>query len=115
MANRILTTATRLAHEHRRRHPHWYADPDLLFVENVATALGCSVDHVRRIPRNELPAARVGQRVIYRRIDVATYVAAKLDRGAPAIKGKPLGVQPARAVSFDPVRQVRTLLKEDQG
>ena len=40
--------------------------------------LRCSVDHVRRIPRAELPAAKIGRRVLYQRADVIAYVRAKM-------------------------------------
>jgi excisionase family DNA binding protein len=69
--------------EDRRRNPHRYLyGPDgsggaFLFVENVARMLGCGADFVRRIPREELPASRVGQRVLYAREDVESYVRSK--------------------------------------
>jgi hypothetical protein len=61
--------------EYRRRYPYRFADRDILFIENVASMLGCSVDHVRRIERSKLPASRgVGRRLLYLREDVLRYV-----------------------------------------
>ena len=67
----------------RRKRPYLYVKPtdDLLFVQNVAELLGCSVDHVRRIPRRELPAVRSGARLQYLREDVLNYVRRRRDTG----------------------------------
>jgi helix-turn-helix protein len=61
--------------ELRRQYPYRFATGDILFIENVAEMLGCSVDHVRRIPRSELAASRgAGRRLLYLREDVIRYV-----------------------------------------
>lgn len=79
-----------------------------LFVENVAHLLGCSVDFVRRIPRNELPAAKPGKRIIYLRDDVTNYLRLRRDVG---ITGKLSSGERAKAPDtsqgFDPVLFVR--------
>ncbi len=94
---------------------------DLLFVENVARMLGCGVDFVRRIPRAELPASKVGARLIYRRADVASYITARRDFGngakvvsarkvrSPAAREPLQHVAPEEAGSFDPVQFGRSL------
>ena len=61
--------------EFRRQYPFRFADQEILFIENVAATLGCSIDHVRRISRSELPACRsAGRRLLYLREDVVRYV-----------------------------------------
>jgi len=71
----------------RRANPERFTNapdglgPDFLFVENVARMLACSVDHVRRIPRQALPASKVGNRLIYQRVDVEAYIRAQRDGG----------------------------------
>ena len=103
----------------RRDNPHRFIDsPDgiganHLFVDNVARMLGCNVDFVRRIPRHELPASKVGARLIYARQDVEAYIRAHRDAGtaptslasghhAPRTSAPP-------AIPFDPVAAVRKL------
>ena len=49
-------------------------DPDLLSVQEVAAALRCSEDTVRRIPRASLPVYRVGKANLYFREDVLAFV-----------------------------------------
>ena len=49
-------------------------DPDLLSVQEVASALRCSEDTARRIPRAALPAYRVGKANLYFREDVLAFV-----------------------------------------
>ncbi|MBF0268798.1 MAG: helix-turn-helix domain-containing protein [Alphaproteobacteria bacterium] len=51
-------------------------DPERLFltVDEVASILRCSIDHVRRIPRDELPCSRPGKMNIYRFQDIDAYV-----------------------------------------
>ena len=88
-----------------RVRPHPSSAPDspqcqeLLIVQEVATLLRCSVDHVRRIPRNELPAAKVGRRVLYHRDDVLSYVRSKIpvQAAAPAQPRFSSTVAPTRA------------------
>ena len=62
--------------ELRKNYPHRFvtSSDNILFVENVARMLGCGVDHVRRIPKSELPVAKVGKRSTYLRSDVENYV-----------------------------------------
>lgn len=84
--DRILA-ASRAAREaalsDRRKSPQLYAEQNgtVLFVENVAALLGCSLDYVRRIPRQQLPAARCGPRLQYLREDVEAYVRRNRNRG----------------------------------
>ena len=52
-------------------------DPDLLAVQEVASALRCSEDTVRRIPRAALPVYRVGKANLYFREDVLAFVRSK--------------------------------------
>lgn len=52
-------------------------DPDLLSAPEVAAALRCSEDTVRRIPRAALPAYRVGKANLYFREDVLAFVRSK--------------------------------------
>lgn len=67
----------------RRKRPHLFVQPgdDILYVENVAELLGCSVDYVRRIPRRELPAARCGPRLQFLREDVIAFLRRRRDLG----------------------------------
>lgn len=58
----------------RAKYPQLYWDRDLLVVEQVAAVMRCSVDTVRRIPRDELPYSRPGLRNLYLREDVVKYV-----------------------------------------
>lgn len=71
----ISTAAREREAEEKRKRPYLYVQPtdDILFVENVAQLLGCSVDYVRRISRRELRAARCGARLQYLREDVVAY------------------------------------------
>ncbi len=124
-----IANGTRASYDaDRRQHPERFtAEPDGLapthfFVENVARMLGCHVDHVRRIPREELPASRVGARLIYARADIEAYIQLRRDkgggryishRGVPAVgpeaKAKPK-LQPV-APTFDPLVAVRKALR----
>ena len=62
-------------------------DPDLLSVHGVAAALRCSEDTVRRIPRAELPAYRVGKVNLYFREDVLAFVRSRSVSGDLAVEG----------------------------
>ncbi|MEY9097721.1 hypothetical protein ABIA24_000630 [Sinorhizobium fredii] len=113
----------------RRANPHWFiGSPDgqgseFLFVENVARMLGCGLDFVRRIPRSELPASKIGARLIFRRADVIAFINSRRDHGAGAklvparkvrmpVAREPLQlIAPENAGSFDPVVYVRSLTK----
>ncbi|PLU23637.1 hypothetical protein BMJ29_04510 [Sinorhizobium medicae] len=115
----------------RRANPHWFiGSPDglgseFLFVENVARMLGCGVDFIRRVPRSELPASKIGARLIYRRADVVDFINLRRDQGAGAklvparkvrtpVEREPLQrVAPEKAGPFDPVSYVRSLTKRD--
>jgi len=127
-----LATSARVHHEvDRRENPHRFiSSPDglgseFLFVENVARMLGCGVDFVRRIPRSELPASKIGARLIYRRADVVAFINSRRDQGAGAklvlarevrtpVAREPLQlVAPERGETFDPVRYVRSLTKAE--
>ncbi|MFC0805469.1 helix-turn-helix domain-containing protein [Ensifer sp. P24N7] len=116
----------------RRGNPHRFVgSPDglgseFLFVENVARMLGCGVDFVRRIPRSELPASKVGARLIYRRADVASFINSRRDQGAgaklvPARKARtPVAREPVQLVapdnggSLDPLSYLRSLTKGER-
>ncbi|MBY3137312.1 helix-turn-helix domain-containing protein [Rhizobium laguerreae] len=109
----------------RRDNPHCFTgSPDglgteFLFVENVARMLGCGVDFVRRIPRGELPASKIGARLIYRRADVVALINLRRDQGRGAKRvpaRKPLMsaqgstlqlITPDDEGVFDPVSYVR--------
>src|SRR5689334_11413663 len=61
----------------RRDHPYRHVPQNapLLFVDEVAEMLGCSVDQARRIPRDQLPARRgPGKLLLYLQEDVLRYV-----------------------------------------
>ena len=47
---------------------------DLMTITEVAKLLSCSVDHVRRIPGDQLAIHRVGKENLYFRADVIRYV-----------------------------------------
>jgi len=49
----------------------------ILSIENVSCLLHCSIDTVRRIPRSELPAYRVGKSNLYLKEDVIKFVRSK--------------------------------------
>ncbi|MBK5568027.1 helix-turn-helix domain-containing protein [Ensifer sp. SSB1] len=127
-----LATFARTYHEvDRRENPHRFVgSPDglgneFLFVENVARMLGCGVDFVRRIPRSELPASKIGARLIYRRADVVAFINSRRDQGTGAklvsvrkvrtrVATEPLQlVAPEGGGAFDPVRYVRSLKKAE--
>lgn len=109
--------------EDRARNPHRYLSEadglgaDLLFVENVAAMLACNVDHVRRIPRQDLPASRAGQRVIYTREDVEAYIRSRCDTGTaryvadrvPSKRGATVASDDAARAAFDPAAFARSL------
>jgi hypothetical protein len=69
----LLQTLKNRLDENRKLEPWRYVPPDapIIFIENVAQMLGCSIDTVRRIPRNQLPARRgASKRLLYLRADV---------------------------------------------
>lgn len=87
--------------------------PEFLFVGNVARMLGCGVDHVRRIPRQELPASKVGTRLIYARADVERYIASRRDAGTDPALVRPRAAKALpnpHAPKFDPVAKAKLLL-----
>ena len=50
-------------------------DPDILVIEEVARLLHCSVDTLRRVPKEELPAYRgPGRKHLYLREDIIRFV-----------------------------------------
>jgi hypothetical protein len=96
----------------RRNYPFRFADKEVLYVQNVAQMLGCSVDHARRIPRNELPAYRgPGRWLLYLRDDVIRYLRTRrvmdehIDR--PSIDAEPR--LSASVASFDAAAAARRL------
>lgn len=106
----------------RQLNPHRYLGavdglgPNWLFVENVASMLGTTVDFIRRISREELPAAVVGKRVVYARADVDAYIERRIQRSSrnyvPHRKLRIVEKEPDKrevpsgASSFDPVAKV---------
>ncbi len=57
---------------------------DLLKITEVAKLLSCSVDHIRRIPDDQLAVHRVGKPNLYFRADVIRFVRVHCRVGAPA-------------------------------
>lgn len=107
---RLVSASQRLKEELRRREPHRFVTSadDVLFVENVAHMLGCSVDHVRRIPRIELPTSRQGRRVVYLREDVVNYIRRHRNSGPRLRHEKALWSDKSDADgNYDPVAAVR--------
>lgn len=120
------------AHD-RVRHPYRFigspdgAGPHFLFAENVAHLLGCNIDLVRRIPRSELPASKVGARVVYQRSDVEAFIRSRRDSGfephiVSARKGHTVTsghqIQPVAGKlqePFDPVAYARSLSTQKVG
>ncbi len=50
-------------------------DPDILVIEDVARLLHCSVDTLRRVPKEELPVYRgPGRKHLYLREDIIRFV-----------------------------------------
>lgn len=70
LAERVADNSTRL----RAMYPQLYWDRDVLVVEQVAQVMRCSLDTVRRIPREELPYSRTGKHNLYFREDVLRYL-----------------------------------------
>jgi hypothetical protein len=73
----LLQTLKNALDEDRKQEPWRYVslDAPIIFIENVAQMLGCSIDTVRRIPRYQLPARRgASKRLLYLRADVVKYV-----------------------------------------
>lgn len=98
--------------------------PDFLFVENVARLLACNVDFVRRIPRSELPASKIGTRLVYARADVLAYIAARRDAGShrfvsdraqrtPSAQRETSASEPhgPAQAQFDPVARAKALTR----
>lgn len=59
------------------------ANMDVLDIEQLAALLRCSVDHARRIPRRELPASRVGKKLLFLREDALAYIKRKRSGSPP--------------------------------
>lgn len=109
----------------RQTNPHLYIGavdglgPNWLFVENVARMLATTVDYVRRVSREELPAAVIGKRVVYARTDVDAYIEARIQRSsrnyAPDRKLRVVTKQTtdddqlSNTAPFDPVAKVLAL------
>lgn len=61
----------------RKKRPYAFVDAgaEILFIQNVARMLGCTVDQTRRIPSELLPARQgPGKRRLYLKEDVIRYV-----------------------------------------
>ncbi|MGO6851065.1 MULTISPECIES: helix-turn-helix domain-containing protein [Rhizobium] len=109
----------------RQLNPHRYVGavdglgPNWLFVENVAAMLGTTVDFIRRISREELPAAIVGKRVVYARADIDAYIERRMQRSSrhyvPARKLRVVSREAGSVQNvldeapFDPVAKVLAL------
>ena len=80
-------------------------------VAAVARLMGCNVDFVRRVSREDLPAAKVGSRLVYTRRDVEAFIARRRSAGTarPRLRQEVKPVAPAAV--YDPVVHVRELLK----
>lgn len=96
--------------EAARKDPSKFVAPtdQVLFVENVADMLGCSVDYVRRIPRRDLPAAKCGPRLQYLRDDVVALVKRRRDTGLgskiePGARRSSTALSGDDGTAFDPV------------
>ena len=100
----------------RAAHPDRFIDPasPTLFAENVAAMLGCHLDTVRRIPRDQLPATRVGNRVVYLQDDVTRYVRNRREHGKSVQPVAPLPPMGAAPSTFDPVANARRLTKGEK-
>ena len=51
-----------------------FIDVDFLTIQCVSRLLRCSVDHIYRIPDDQLPVYRPGKRNLYLRLDVIRYL-----------------------------------------
>jgi hypothetical protein len=120
LLNRLMNRVRVSDEADRRANPHRYIGtvdglgPNFLFVENVARMLACTVDHVRRIPRRELPASRV-HRLIYARADVEAYILRKRDTGTdPTALRHKQSLKAQRSgdgTVFDPVAKAQALTR----
>ena len=104
-----LSRAVRAVYDEvRKKNPHRFVSGPIIFAENVADMLGCSVDFVHRIPRNQLPGVRIGKPVVYLREDVENYARNRI-RGDNTLQPvarasrQPIG----ECLTFDPVAEVR--------
>lgn len=71
-------------------------DPDLLALDDVAIALRCSTDTVRRISASALPFYRVGKSNLYFREDLLAFVRAKgVAASKPADANREKQINPA--------------------
>lgn len=95
----------------RKEQPHRFvtSSDNILFVENVAHMLGCGVDHVRRISKSELPAAKIGKRSTYLRSDVENYVRnlRSIEPLHPGSNAAVANVQDPIETGFNPIKAVR--------
>jgi len=109
----------------RQLNPHRYVGAlnglglNWLFVENVAAMLGTTVDFVRRISREELPAAVIGKRTVYSRADIDAYITQRIrrtsrhfvaDRKLRIVSGEVGSIHSTSSeMPFDPVAKVLAL------
>lgn len=131
LLDRIGAATTVVYERERRENPHRFTGAvdglgsGFLFVENVARMLACGVDYVRRIPRNELPASKVGNRLIYARSDVERFIALRREGGGQgrswlATAGRQVAISPPalspsdERASFDPVAHIRKITKKEK-
>ena len=61
-----------------------HIDQDILTIQQVSCLLGCCVDTIYRIPRDQLPVYRVGKVNLYLREDVKAYLRNHCRRGCAA-------------------------------
>lgn len=102
--------------EERRKKPYLFVNEnsDLLYIENVATLLGCNKQTVHRIPRHELPYSKIGARNQYLRTDVLKYVKSKTSAGvAPSPTSPPLtSFRSSSSMDFNPVETAQSKLNK---
>ncbi len=111
----------KLNEEARRARPWAYPprDPKVLVIEEVAGILRCTVDQVRRIPRDRLaPRQGPGKRALYLREDVDTYVdqlsirSGRIDRSRTTYPAKlPTASKGNSAVKVDLDAALRSISK----
>ncbi|MEY2759919.1 MAG: hypothetical protein RIR33_3697 [Pseudomonadota bacterium] len=99
--------------EMRNERPDLYVSDsaELMFSDNVADLLSCSVDKVLRIPRRELPAVKVGKRLQYFRSDVLEYAKSVRDKGPTlAADTRRRGGTAKPQTDFDPIKMLKSRL-----
>ncbi|HAD87198.1 MAG TPA: hypothetical protein DCG48_07535 [Rhodospirillaceae bacterium] len=103
--------------EERRRRPYAFVSPEdrVLFIENVAQMLGCSVKQVRSIPYTRLPVhSGPGKRKLYLRDEVEGYVASLPHSKTEEDVSSEIDPDDAEnVVVFDPAAELRKIREGD--